>query len=69
MPDDLFTPCSSRRSNRLNHSLTLTPYSGSTNRFLFSAIPDMINLWNSLPFSPDSCTSVYHFKSQLLLSL
>ena len=49
-PDDVFTPSTFRRLIRLNHTLSLTPYSSTTNRFLYSSVPSMISHWNSLPF-------------------
>ena len=65
MPNHLFTPLSSRKSIRFNHSLSLTPYAGNTNRYMYSAIPSMIKLWNTLPFNPSECTSIAHFKYTL----
>lgn len=61
MPDGILDPCSFHRSDHLNHVLTLTVYVGTTNWLLFSAIPSMINLRNSLPFNPASYSSVTHF--------
>ena len=65
-PDGIFTPSTFRRSARLNHSLSLIPYSSTTNRFLYSPVPNMISHWNSLPFDPATCTSFAHFKRLLL---
>ena len=65
MPNHLFTPLTSRKSVRFNHSLSLTPYTSNTNRFMYSAIPSMIKLWNALPFNPSECTSIAHFKYML----
>ena len=62
MPDALFSSITSRQSSRLSHVLALKPYRSSTTRFQSSAIPNRINLWNSLPFSLDSCTPINHLK-------
>ena len=62
MPENIFTLSSYRKSDRLNHSLSLIPYSGSTNYYLSSVVPHMIFLWNSLQFDPSKCDSFNHFK-------
>ena len=62
IPDSILVPSSNRKSNRLNHSLTLLPYSCSHNYLLHSTIPHMIYLWNNLPLDPATCNSFNHFK-------
>ena len=62
MPENIFTLSSYHKSDCLNHSLSLIPYSGSTNYYLSSVVPHMIFLWNSLQFDPSKCDSFNHFK-------
>ena len=69
MPENIFTPSHYRKSDRINHSLSLLPYSSTTNYYLSSTVPHMIFLWNSLQFDPSKCNSFNHFKVLLNLSL
>ena len=65
IPDSIFIPSFNRKSNRLNHTLALMPYSCSHNYFLHSTVPHMIYLWNNLPIDPSKCDSFNHFKTLL----
>lgn len=69
MPETIFTLSFYRKSDRLNHALSLMPYTSSTKHYLSSTVPHMIFLWNSLPFDPSKCNSFNHFKVLLDLSL
>ena len=59
MSNDVFRPNLGRPSKLLNHSIPLLSYSGSTFRFIHSAIPYIVILWNALPFDPTVHMSLF----------
>ena len=59
-PNDIYSLSITRSSPHISHSLSLRPYSSSS-QFFYSCIPHSISLWNALPFDPSSYNVVQYY--------